>query len=319
VFLPQAGCPGRCAFCAQDLQTGKPGQTLEQALDAMDRALRAQPAERPLEVAFYGGTFTALDPAWVERFLALAALHRRQGTVRGVRCSTRPDAVTPALLDRLAALGLDTVELGVQTFHDMALRDARRGHDGECSLRACRLAREAGLSPGLHLLPGLPGVTPGVFARDVALAVGLAPDFVRLHPCLVLAGSGLEAPWQAGTFSPWDLKTTVEALARACLDFWRAGIAVARVGLAVEPALEAAVLAGPRHPALGSMVRVRALFLEVRERLAGREALSLAAPARVSGEFWGHAGDLEAAWRTLGLHRANVRFEDREDFLVHHR
>lgn len=319
MFLPQAGCPGRCSFCAQDLQTGKPGQTLEQALRAMNQALRAQPAGRPLEVAFYGGTFTALEPAWMERFLALTREHRERGVVLGVRCSTRPDAAAPELLGRLAGLGLDTVELGVQTFRDSALLQARRGHDGAASLRACRAVRETGLTLGLHLLPGLPGVTPEVFAQDVALAVAQEPAFVRLHPCLVLAGSGLEGPWREGAFVPWGLDATVDALARASLAFWRAGIAVARVGVAVEPALEAAVLAGPRHPALGSMVRARALFLEAKERLAGRPALTLEAPASASGEFWGHAGDLEGAWAALGLHRGNVRFQDREDFLVQYR
>ncbi|GFK95337.1 Oxygen-independent coproporphyrinogen-III oxidase-like protein [Fundidesulfovibrio magnetotacticus] len=317
VFLPWAGCAGRCSFCAQDLQTGKPGLNLPAALADMDRALSEASPARPLEPAFYGGSFTALDPGWRDRFLELAASHRAAGRVSGVRCSTRPDAVSPSLLRELAAQGLDTVELGVQTFHADALRDARRGHGAERSREACREVKDAGLRLGVHLLPGLPGVTPGVFARDVEITLSLRPDFVRLHPLLVLAGSGLEAPWRAGLVAPWNLEQTVEALARACLDFWRAGVAVVRLGLAQEPSLEAAVLAGPRHPALGTMVRARALLEHVRELLAGRLILTLTAPTRASGEFWGHAGELEASWRGLGLRRENVRFEDREDVLVH--
>lgn len=270
----------------------------------------------PLEVAFYGGTFTALPDTWVRQFLETAARYRRLGLVTAVRCSTRPDACDPDLLRSLAAMGLDMVELGVQTFADAVLRAARRGHDARDTLRACDAVRAAGLGLGLQLLPGLPGHTPEELGRDIARCLAVGPDMVRLHPCLVLAGTGLEGPWRSGSFAPWPLDLTVRELARAVLALWRADIAVARVGLAFEPALERAVLAGPRHPALGTMVRARALFLEIRERLGGRPPLSLAVPQRRSGEFWGHARELEPEYAALGLGPENVAFANRPDFLL---
>jgi len=255
----------------------------------------------PVEAAFYGGTFTALPDGWPLRFLR--ALHplRQRGLVTAARCSTRPDALSPEQLAVLAGAGLDTVELGVQTFDEAALTAARRGHGAGASSRACALVRGAGLGLGLQLLPGLPGHTPRSFAEDIAQCLELRPDFVRIHPCLVLRGTGLEGLWRQGAYVPWDVPETLEALGEAVLALWRGGIAVARVGLAPEASMLSAVLAGPWHPAMGARVRARALWREIRARLDGRTAVSLSLPQRYSGEFWGHAGEMEPRYRVLGL------------------
>jgi histone acetyltransferase (RNA polymerase elongator complex component) len=253
----------------------------------MTRDLAAALGGPPLELAFYGGTFTAL-----------------------------PDTTGEALLQRLAAMGLDMVELGVQTFDEAVLKTARRGHTGQDTREACERVRAAGMRLGLQLLPGLPGHYPEAFSKDIATCLQVKPDMVRLHPCLVLAGTGLEPLYRSGAFAPWPLETTVRRLASAVLALWRAGISVARIGLAYEPALEEAVLAGPRHPALGTMVRAQALLLDIAYRLDGRQAVSLALPQRCSGEFWGHAKELEAVYTALGLSKEHVTFEDREDFLL---
>jgi len=328
VFTPQAGCRGRCIFCAQDKQTGKPGATLEEALSLMTTSLQQEqerrtrgtassnPLPEPLDVAFYGGSFTAIPMAWQRRFLDAITPFRRTGVVRAARCSTRPDAVSPDHLAWLKTMGLDMVELGVQTFDSATLLAAGRAHSPQDVFDGCAHVRQAGLTLGLHLLPGLPEHTVALFAQDVTTCLTIKPDTVRLHPCLVLEGSGLEALWRADLFRPWSLEETVRELARAVLALWRGGVRVSRIGLAPEPSLEAAVLAGPRHPALGTMVRARALFAHIREILDGRTARGLAAPQSVSGEFWGHGRELAGEYAALGLSPERVIFQDREDFLL---
>ena len=274
-------------------------------------AARGGPA---LEVAFYGGTFTALPPVWRTRFLEEAARRKTSGEVAAIRCSTRPDACPPALLRELAAQGLDMVELGVQTFDDAVLAAAGRGCAAQDVEDASRAVRDAGLGLGLQLLPGLPGHAPEMLDEDVRRSIRIAPDLVRLHPCLVLDGTPLAELWRSGCYLPWELDETVKTLGRAVLSLWRAEIPVTRIGLAPDPALEAAMLAGPRHPALGTMVRAWALFLDIRERLGSRRAAALRAPQRLSGEFWGVRRGLAPEYQTLGLDAASVRFEDREDF-----
>ena len=64
VFLPFAGCPARCVFCAQDRQTGVGNEggvdrALERAAATLEE-ISACPPPGGVELAFYGGTFTAL-------------------------------------------------------------------------------------------------------------------------------------------------------------------------------------------------------------------------------------------------------------------
>jgi histone acetyltransferase (RNA polymerase elongator complex component) len=272
----------------------------------------------PYELAFYGGIFTALPAPWPERFLEVAGRFKASGLVTRVRCSTRPDACSPALLAQLAAAGLDMVEIGAQTFCDPVLAASGRGHDAAANRLAAANVRRVGLDLGLQLLPGLPGHTPEDLRRDADEAVALAPGIVRLHPCLVADGTPLAALFRAGRFVPWELAETIEALAGVMPVFWRAGVRVARVGLAPEPAFDAAILAGPRHPALGARVRARALLalIAAEVRALGVRPAGLFAPRRFAGELFGHAGELLRAYEALGLPKALVRFEARDDFFL---
>ena len=193
VFLPFSGCPVRCVFCAQDRQTGCAPR---QAADALavagrqlrERAGRAHPAP---ELAFYGGTFTALPPEDFAACLIFARMARHEGLICGLRCSTRPDRLAT---DRLAALreaGCACVELGVHSFADDALRQSRRGYDGETARAACAAVRAAGMRVGVQLMPGMPGSRPARFLEDVRLALELGAACLRFYPCLVLEGTEL--------------------------------------------------------------------------------------------------------------------------------
>jgi histone acetyltransferase (RNA polymerase elongator complex component) len=281
-------------------------------------ALRNGP---PPEAAFYGGTFTLLAERDLSACLALVRRLRREGIIAGARCSTRPDAVNQAVLDRLEEAGFTCLELGIQSFSSAALKKAGRGYTRETALAACALTRRSGLALGIQLMPGMPGADAATSREDVALAASLAPDVVRLYPCLVLEGSGLAAMWREGRYTPWEEEETVAFLAEACLAFWSAGTRVIRLGLAPQEGLKEAVLAGPRHPALGSRARGLALFLFLEKRLrsAGFSAANpprLDLPRSRQGEFWGHGGELADRYASLGLSRENIHWHQGQEFIL---
>jgi histone acetyltransferase (RNA polymerase elongator complex component) len=315
VFIPFAGCPHRCSFCSQNAQTGTPPRPLSKVLEQLDFEL-AEALEKgrgPYELAFFGGTFTALPDQWPERFLHLAAKYREKGFISCVRCSTRPDAVTAENLARLKGLGLDMVELGIQSFDDAALEASGRGYAGNSARAACKLVREAGLRLGVQLMPGLPGDVPGLFRRDVETAVALAPDCARLYPCVVMDGTPLAETWRNGDYSPWGLEHAKDELADALLAFGQAEIPVIRMGLAPEAEMNASLLAGPWHPAFGQSVRALALFRYLAPEIRGDHVI--VAPSYLQGEIFGHANELKRRYAALGLGFRSIRFEDRDDFL----
>ena len=324
VFLPFSGCPGRCLFCAQDIQTGRAPAPVRRHLDDAAAALekRLEQGLPALELAFFGGTFTALPPGDLRACLDFAVHWRNKGAVLSFRCSTRPDRLDQPLLEALKTAGCAMVELGVQSFSDPALAQSQRGYTGARAEAGCRMVKESGLRLGIQLMPGMPGLEPEAARRDIDVTLALAPDCVRLYPCLVLAGAPLADLWRAGRYVPWDLPDCVDFLARACLRFERAGIAIARMGVAEDSGLAEQVLAGPRHPALGNMVRALALHLCLRERVREFAAAfpgvrpRLFAPRRFQGEFWGHRKALAPAYAELGLTKETVRWWEHDCFAL---
>ena len=181
VFIPFFGCPRRCVFCSQHDQTGQQASPLDEILARAANDLRARRAQGrpPVELAFYGGTFTALAPRDLDACLDMADSLLRDGCITRFRCSTRPDRLDAALLARLRRHGCRTVELGIQSFSDTALQASERHYSGRQAAEACRLVRDAGLALGVQLLPGMPGHQPEDFLADVRRALSLGADMLR--------------------------------------------------------------------------------------------------------------------------------------------
>jgi histone acetyltransferase (RNA polymerase elongator complex component) len=257
VFLPQAGCPHRCAFCDQPAITG------QSRTPPSDAELRAhietflsyrRDSARPVEIAFFGGTFLGQPPAEIDRLLALAGDYVRRGVARSIRLSTRPDSVDDAGRRRLSAAPVGTVELGAQSMDDRVLSAVRRGHRAEDTVRAVGMLRTDGYRVGLQMMVGLPGEEASGSKWNAERIASLEPDFVRIYPTLVLAGSPLARWVEAGRYRPLSLAEAVVRTQAAYQVFSEAGIPVIRMGLQPSETLEAAVVAGPFHPAFGHLV-----------------------------------------------------------------
>lgn len=318
VFLPFAGCPYRCIYCAQDRQTGEEEAELADKLAELDTELEKalDRGRGPYELAFYGGTFTALPDPWPMAFLAVAQRYKERGLVTRVRCSTRPDCVDEAGLDMYQALGLDMVELGVQSFDDIVLKESGRGYTGETAKKACELVTNSGLGLGIQLLPGLPGDRENVFLDDAKITAALKPEVARIYPCLVIRDTPLATLWERGDYVPWELDRARKELAVALPILWGQSINVIRLGLPPEGTLAEHILAGPWHPALGQSVRGLALLDVIKEKLNELDGAPklLEVPRRYQGELMGHAKELAAQYEKSGITRANIRYTEEDEF-----
>ncbi|WP_031484460.1 elongator complex protein 3 [Maridesulfovibrio frigidus] len=322
IFMPFMGCPSRCVYCSQEKQTGSTAKALNQIYQNFKDdipAFFADSNRQPLEVAFFGGTFTALPMEWQVRFVSLAQQFKDEGLITKVRCSTRPDCISYDHLMMLKDSGLDMVELGIQSFSARTLKRSARNYSPETARMACETVKRAGLSLGIQLLPGLPGSTRGNFLRDVSETIELRPDAVRVYPCLTVKGTALEKLFNAGKYHPWSLSRTEEELSFALLRFWNHKIQVIRLGVASEEGFEENIVAGPVHPALGQLIRSKALYLFIRSRLPliDSKITRVTVPSKYSGEFWGHKGVLKNLYSCVNITPEIVRFSKGRQFELH--
>ncbi|WP_245796715.1 elongator complex protein 3 [Halodesulfovibrio marinisediminis] len=306
--MPFAGCKSRCVYCSQTVQTGTAESQLKNIYIFLQQALEDAEDNAGYEVAFYGGTFTAIPFEWQKRFVALASEFALSGKVIGVRCSTRPDAVNSEQLRELKELGLKTVELGVQSYNNKVLSISKRDYTQESIVSACNAVRKNSLELGIQLLPGLPGMDKKIFLDDVKKTCALSPAVVRLYPCLVFKNTILASWYTRGEFAPWELNDTVEALGSGLLMLWQDGIRVIRIGVAQEDGLTDSLVAGPFHPAIGNMVRSEALrcFLVEKMETLSRPFSRLLLPRRYQGELWGYKGAYKKFWGERGLSPSTV-------------
>jgi histone acetyltransferase (RNA polymerase elongator complex component) len=265
IFLPHAGCPFQCIYCNQQALTASPSCAgsaagISASFREQLRQLTEQARERlvPGELAFYGGTFTALPAEVIEEILETAALPVHAGVFTGLRFSTRPDGMVENLCTLLSHYPIETVELGVQSLDDAVLVQSRRGYSSEIVKTAAAQVRERGWRLGLQLMLGLPGDSPEIFLASIRRAVALRPDFVRIYPTLVLAGTRLAEWYRSGDYVPLSLEAALSWCVPAYDLLFRERIPIARLGLHSDPELlkPGAILAGPYHPAFGYLVRV---------------------------------------------------------------
>jgi histone acetyltransferase (RNA polymerase elongator complex component) len=259
IFIMNSGCPRRCIFCNEKITAGNFAPEVTKSFFDAEVAsyLRWNKDKlRTVEIAFYGGSFTGISPAYQKRLLKWAGVYLSRGQAQTIRISTRPDDLDEDQLKVLKSAGVGTIELGAQSFNDKALTFSGRGHDAATTIRAVKMIKAHGFKTGLHLMAGLPGESREDFLRSLEQTIDLRPDTARIHPVIVFADTPLADLYRSGQYQPLSLHEAVFW----CLIAWEklapAGIRIIRFGLQLTPEMNqpGAVISGPIHPAFGSLV-----------------------------------------------------------------
>ncbi len=311
IFVPHLGCPNDCVFCDQKRISGSPSPASELDVTAALEKARAQ-GQHGVELAFYGGSFTAVDRDLQRALLEAAQPYLADGTAASIRLSTRPDAVDRAKLDMLRRYGVQTVELGAQSMDDEVLFASGRGHTAAQTEQAAALVKDAGLKLILQMMTGLPGSDR---ERDITTArriAALVPDGVRIYPTVIVKNTPLEAMWRAGRYREHTVADAVAVCADILPLFEAEDIPVIRLGLNPTEELSAGgAVAGAYHPALGELVRSELMRRRADALLRGvprgaRVTLGVA-PGRVSAMTGQHRANITALTAVHGLESLSVK------------
>lgn len=250
IFVPHKGCPNNCSFCNQKAISGQSAPATEaDVYSAVQVALNNNCDPKNTEIAFFGGSFTAIEREQMVSLLTAAKCLLDKYKFAGIRVSTRPDFIDDEVLSVLKEYGVTSIELGAQSMDDEVLRLNTRGHTAEDVRRASFLIKQHGFSLGLQMMTGLYGSD---FNKDRFTAreiIKLSPDTVRIYPTVVLKHTRLGELLLSGEYFPPTAEETAPFAAELLTEFNKAGIKVIKLGLHASETVESDMIGGAYHPA----------------------------------------------------------------------
>ncbi len=304
IFVPHAGCPHACSFCNQKTITAQ--SELPRAADVQricTQAFSEISDRRSTEVAFFGGSFTAIDRSYMTELLESVQPFLATDGFSGIRISTRPDGIDGEILTLLKGYGVTAIELGAQSMCDHVLTANHRGHTAQDVETACRLIREAGFELGLQMMVGLYGSSAEDEHSTLERILELHPDTVRIYPVAVLKGTVLAGLYESGSYRLFSMDEVVEFCADALWDFHQSGISVIKCGLHASEFVEQDLIAGFYHPAFRELCEGRVyrnLIASEIERRSERAAVIAVHPSEIS-KAAGHKRENLMHFRERGI------------------
>ena len=267
LFVPDEGCPHRCSFCNQKTISGKTKRlTVEDIDSAVETALESADCNKG-EIAFFGGSFTAIDREYMITLLKRAKMYIDKGLFAGIRISTRPDRISREILDILKFYGVTSIELGCQSMSDEVLKLNNRGHSSDDVIKSAKLIKEYGFEFGVQMMTGLYGDSRFTAIKTAEKLIALSPDTARIYPTVVLENTELERLYRVGEYTPQTVDEAADICSELLLMFHNANIRVIRVGLHSGGNVEEGYVAGAYHPAFREICESRIYLRKVLDEI----------------------------------------------------
>lgn len=260
IFVPHNGCPNKCSFCDQRHITGCVSQpTANDVKNTLKIALSSlKEKSYNAEIAFFGGSFTAIDRAYMIELLESTKSYIDK--FKGIRISTRPDAIDDEILKILKSYNVTSIELGAQSMVAEVLKANERGHTAEDIYRTSELIKSYGFSLGLQMMTGLFRSSDELDLYTAQEFIKLNPKTVRIYPTVVLENTTLAELFRRGDYNPPNAEEATKLCAKIILMFENAGINVIRVGLHDSESLKYNMIGGAFHPAFRELCEAEIYF-----------------------------------------------------------
>ena len=258
IFIPELACPFQCVFCNQQKITGiqlipddaKIINTIEAHLSSFKEK------NRSVEIGFFGGSFTGVPFDQQKHYLEIVQPFIQSGEVATIRVSTRPDYIGEKELTLLKKYGVQSIELGAQSFDDEVLKQSFRGHTAQQTEAAAKLILKENFQLGLQMMIGLPGDSLQKALKTAKRIIELGAHSTRIYPAIVIKDTAMHQWYEQGKYKPLSLEEAVDWTKQILPLFEKAGVKVLRVGLHPSEGLLSGdeLVAGPFHPSFKELV-----------------------------------------------------------------
>ncbi len=272
IFVPHKGCPNDCSFCNQRAISGQSvPATAEDVANAVETAIKYNIDPKSAEIAFFGGSFTAIEREYMLSLLTAAKHFLDTYEFAGIRVSTRPDCIDEEVLEILKEYGVTAIELGAQSMCDDVLIANHRGHTADDVRKASRLIKDCGFEFGLQMMTGL---YKSDFEKDFQTAleiIKLKPDTVRIYPTVVLKNTHLGYLQEIGEYTAPSAEESAPFCARLLQMFNGNDIKVIKLGLHSSETVESDMVGGAYHPAFRELCEGHIFYEKILEALKDKE------------------------------------------------
>lgn len=255
IFIPHKGCPNQCSFCDQKvISSVQYAPTSKEVIQICQTALEQVKCPQNTEIAFFGGSFTAIERSYMIKLLECVQPFIGDGKFSGIRISTRPDKIYHEILSVLKYYNVSAIELGAQSMNDEVLIKNERGHTSKDVCDASKLIKEYGFSLGLQMMVGLYGSSIDLEYETINKLLLLSPDTMRIYPVAVLDGTKLAEYFRKGIYILPSQESVLDFCADALCMCYKKGVKVIRCGLHAEESVSSKAIAGFYHQAWKELV-----------------------------------------------------------------
>lgn len=193
-------CATRCSYC--DFYSQTDSTLLSDYVEALIREMhlrRGEITDTVGTIYFGGGTPSLLSPRELEHILDEACRLFPLSSDAEITLEANPDDLTQAYTQEIAALPINRISMGAQSFRDEDLLFLNRRHSSRQVYEAVDHCRHVGLTNlSIDLIYGLPEQTPARWQDNITAICSIAPPHISAYHLIYEEGTSLTRMLRTG-------------------------------------------------------------------------------------------------------------------------
>ena len=148
-----------------------------------------------------GGTPSLLTPEQLEKILVRVRNNLNLTVTPEITIETNPADLNPYFLESILKVGINRINIGIQSFDDEVLDFLSRRHSVKQAISAIEASRKVGFQNiGLDLINGVPEQDMNSWLDTLRQAVAFSPEHLSCYQLTLGAKTPLGVRYQAGEF-----------------------------------------------------------------------------------------------------------------------
>jgi len=189
-------CRQKCSFCGYLTVTNAAEDTQDIYVDCVIREIELY--RRRLEghcvqsVNFGGGTPSLLTTVQFQLLLdvLISVCPDLLDTSREISVEATPESIASGKIQRWLELGLNRVSVGIQSFDEHEIKQAKRNNFPQVSMKTLEILRQIGVpNISCDLMYGLEGQTPQSWETSVKCLIEFRPETIELYSTTAIPGT----------------------------------------------------------------------------------------------------------------------------------